>query len=40
VVKQRDGAYEGTFGMWFNVDSLALQERPDQSWPKIITERF
>jgi len=40
VVKQRDGAYEGTFGLWFNVDSLALQERPDQSWPKIITERF
>jgi len=40
VSKQRDGSFEGVISLWFNVDSLALQERPDQSWPKIITERF
>jgi twinkle protein len=35
VAKQRDGAFEGTFGLFFNADSLAFGESPDGRWPMV-----
>ena len=36
--KQRNGAYEGKLGFWFNARSLAVVERPNGHWPRIALE--
>lgn len=35
VAKQRNGAYEGVLGFWFNQDSMTFVEKPSGSWPRI-----
>jgi twinkle protein len=35
VAKQRDGAFEGTLGLWFDPAALTLGERPGGRWPHI-----
>lgn len=35
VAKQRDGAFEGTFGLYFNADALSFGESPGGRWPMI-----
>lgn len=36
VAKQRDGVYEGTFGLWFNTDALTFGEKSGGHWEPII----
>ena len=38
VAKQRDGAFEGTMGFWFNADALTLGEKPGGRWPAIAVD--
>lgn len=35
VAKQRNGAYEGVLGFWFNQDAMTFVEKPDGIWPRI-----
>ena len=40
VAKQRDGAYEGTLGFWFNGDAMTFGEKPGGRWPPIVPQEF